>query len=288
MTSPGGTSFWPHALDPKILDRNVPAMPLGKLDDPPIVEVATGLIFEPIPDLDPVLAGRYWSEIESRFPRKEMHGAVVTTPAAPFVIEFEEVPKLRTWFVSADDAFIVQVQHDRFYFNWRGEGADYPRFHDDGNNAGVLSRFCAEFITFEKFIARTRGAPPRVTGVEMTMVDNFMQGRHWSNEADVVKLLPALARVLGAEPGPGGVTIVVDRPSGSASIMMKLNRGLRVKDQRHLFRLEATGRRRFEKAVEFGEARQALESVHSDLKRVFEEQVPEAERYRFVKGWKPQ
>jgi uncharacterized protein (TIGR04255 family) len=54
----------------------------------------------------------------------------------------------RAWFVSSDDTLLLQIQPDRFVFNWRkGQSeADYPHF------GAVSERFIKLFKRFESFL----------------------------------------------------------------------------------------------------------------------------------------
>jgi uncharacterized protein (TIGR04255 family) len=114
---------------------------LEKLSSPPIVEVICGVFFSPLPNFDPVVAGTYWQQRRADFPGHSIHPAAGAPPG--LVIG---TPPLRTWLISSNDGpFVIQVQADRFYLNWRRRGDAYPRFSTEH---GLLERTLREFALF--------------------------------------------------------------------------------------------------------------------------------------------
>lgn len=95
------------------------------------------------------------------------------------------------WVLATYDAWVLQVQHDRFYLNWRQRGATYPRFSDT-SGPGVLSRFLREFEGFTRFCAAELGSPVNVLGFELAKIDEFLDGKSWDGFADLSVMLPWL------------------------------------------------------------------------------------------------
>jgi uncharacterized protein (TIGR04255 family) len=105
---------------------------------PPVSEVVLGVQFsEPVVDLE-VLA-TFGLRVKGELPGREQHEPLATVeetfaaPPAPRRIELRIVPGFvlpRTWFISADHGQLVQLQADRFVFNWRRIAPDdhYPRY----------------------------------------------------------------------------------------------------------------------------------------------------------------
>ena len=101
-------------------------------DDPPINEVALGRIFLPRPDFLLPYYGEFWSLVRNQFPE---------VSHAPPIIAAEQQQQQeasaddayifpRVWLLSEDSTRVVQIQRDRFYFNWRQgpERTEYIRF----------------------------------------------------------------------------------------------------------------------------------------------------------------
>jgi uncharacterized protein (TIGR04255 family) len=164
-------------------------MALPPLSNPPIVEVVCGVAFEALPELDPILLGTYWSQRRDQFPQRQLRPALHDQPS--FVVG--GVGPVRSWFVSGDDVFIIQIQPDRFYFNWRKRDDAYPRFNDGGEQQGILTRFLEELQRFSDFCAESVGRRPAPTRIETTKIDHLVEGLHWEGLGDLATVVPWLA-----------------------------------------------------------------------------------------------
>jgi uncharacterized protein (TIGR04255 family) len=160
-----------------------------KLKEPPLSEVICGLIFSPLP-IDPLRLGAYWAGRRKDFPRHQLQPALGDDQT----LFIGGVPPTRTWFISEDDVFVLQMQHDRFYLNWRARDKAYPRFTDrEGHAPGLLSRLLDEFGLFSKFCLAEFGSEPKPTKIELAKVDHLVQGQHWKDFEDLTRLLPIVA-----------------------------------------------------------------------------------------------
>lgn len=171
--------------------------PLEKLDDPPVVEVICGIHFEALP-LTPVVVGGFWAERQVEFPRHQVQPAIQQRPRSmPGTPQFHVqagMGLLRTWLLSESEALLIQVQHDRFYLNWRTRpGTSYPRFSGEH---GLLNNALSEFGRFEAFCERVLRSRPSVRRVELGKVDQFNEGTAWSGVEDLASMLPILAPLL--------------------------------------------------------------------------------------------
>ena len=101
--------------------------PLPKFDNPPVVEVALSLSFEPFEHFRSAHAGRLWERLKDQFPvtedQPELPSAIelpgAPAPPPPPRLEFMDRPRLRTWFQSEDGTQLLQVQHNRVAYNWK-------------------------------------------------------------------------------------------------------------------------------------------------------------------------
>jgi uncharacterized protein (TIGR04255 family) len=168
--------------------------PLGNLGRPPIVEVVCGAHFDSLP-LDPVVAGAFWNQQRDRYPLRELQPALQAAPDPGGLMLALGPQPLRTWLASPGRDRLVQIQHDRFYLNWRLQpGGEYPRF-SSGENA-LLAAFLEEFEKFSRFCETVVGSVPAVRKVELGKVDHFAEGEHWNGRAELDVLLPVLAPAL--------------------------------------------------------------------------------------------
>ena len=141
-----------------------------RLKDPPILEVVCGFFFPALAGLDPILVGKYWAEQKEKhgFPNRQLHGPVVERPG--FLVA-EGVGPLRSWLVSASEEYVLQIQPDRFYFNWRKREAQYPHFNDYGETKGVLSQSLAEFDQLGAFARDVLGEAPKPVQLQLAKTD---------------------------------------------------------------------------------------------------------------------
>lgn len=124
-----------------------------KFTRPPVYEVACGVYFSGQKPLLTAHVGAYWQRIRKEFPNVEdaapLQG-VVEQPGVGPVIDFQisHLPQLRrAWFLSPNGSNLIQLQQDRFLFNWKraSDTDSYPSY------AVVIEQFeqhLADFLTF--------------------------------------------------------------------------------------------------------------------------------------------
>lgn len=166
-------------------------MSLEKLNQPPIVEVICGILFDELPEIDPLLLGLYWDRRRGDYPRHQILPAI----GAPDLVlgVGQGYPPTRTWFISADDSIVLQLQSDRLYLNWRERGGAYPRFSSKG---GLMDRTLGELARFAEFSLASFGKSPEPRAIELGKTDHFLLGRHYSDSADLARMIPTLKQAL--------------------------------------------------------------------------------------------
>lgn len=168
-------------------------MPVRRtLEAPPIVEVMCGIFFTPLIGLDPMSIGAYWEQRRPDYPNHAIQPAVSEIPG---IVLNPGVGPLRAWFISADEDYVLQVQADRFYFNWRRRAGAYPRFRDHDGKPGVLSRALSEFEQFTADCERRLSARPAANTIELAKIDLMIEGLHWGDFSDLGKLMPVIRDV---------------------------------------------------------------------------------------------
>jgi len=153
-----------------------------RLKEPPIVEVVCGFLFPSLP-IDALLIGKYWAARAKDYPRKALQPALAEQP----LILFEGVAPLRGWLIDARDEYVLQLQHDRVYLNWRKRGNAYPHFSGD---KGVLRRALEEYDRFSEFSKEDVNAVPIATSIEVQKLDQLEQPTHWKDFEDLGNVLP--------------------------------------------------------------------------------------------------
>jgi len=197
-----------------------PLEELERLAKPPIAEVACGIGFDAVSDLDPVLVGAYWAQgpVRERFPRRAVHPAIEESlPGRPGIVVTDGPPPQRAWLISADSTFVVQLQSDRFFLNWRWMGGEYPCFKGrEGGNLGVLERTLQEFASVSAYVQEVVGRPLTPRRVDVLKVDMLNEGTHWHDAADVAVMLPVMASLFMTGPfrQPEFTVILTEKVAG--------------------------------------------------------------------------
>lgn len=167
--------------------------PKKRLDfeKPPVEEVMLSILFE---SLDKLLAphlGEIWQEFKKDgFMRiREQPPVMPTMETFPnpsrgsqFHINVPDLPRI--WFIHRNDSQILQVQRDRFTFNWRKTKSDqkYPGFSDIFERfEGFYNRFCQTIKNMEVGVL----APLQY---ELTYIDQLPQGEGWNTLDDIGKI----------------------------------------------------------------------------------------------------
>lgn len=259
-------------------------MPLEKLISPPIVEVVSGVIFEPIPSLGPVLAGAYWTRRREDYPVHELRPAVT----ADGTLLVGMVPPLRTMLFHKTGTQVLQLQGDRFYVNWRRaqgdsiEGAragEYPRFTDRPGHKGLVSIVDDEYRAFDLFCGEMFGRPLVPQSVELAKIDLLIEGVDWNDFGDLVKLLPWLQSFSAfARSSRPAFALRFDEPREDALLAVTISQSNAVDatgTERRLVKLET----RIVKTLGKGVAmRDAFLAANAELNAVFAEMIPKPER----------
>src|SRR4051812_28021302 len=102
--------------------------PLPDYARPPVIEVAVGVEFFPVEELDTVQLVRLHDVWRDRYPLIQLQPEVASGPQLPIV--FGGVLPVRLWSQSENQESLIQVQADRLIVNWRrfAENREYPRY----------------------------------------------------------------------------------------------------------------------------------------------------------------
>ena len=157
---------------------------------PPVIEVAASVQFKPLKDLSAPHTGLYWNLIRNDFARIEEQAPIARlfeppvgggSVAAPRV-EFSSAPDLpRTWFLNSKGDRLIQIQRDRFAYNWKRVDPEdeYPRYKN------VKPSFVSHWEEFCDFLAREGIASPEVEQLELTYVNQMRTGDGWQSMKDL-------------------------------------------------------------------------------------------------------
>ena len=249
------------------------------LQSPPINEVVCGFIFEPLPELDPVLIGAYWSTRRSDFPGKQIAPPVADPPMS----FLGEMPMFRTLLISEGKEFLLQIQPERFYLNWRRRDDEYPRFSDHpGRSVGILSKALVEFGRFQDFCGSHLGKKPTPARLELAKVDCLVEGSHWRDLEDLSRMLPWVRPLTSFAQNPElqlAVRFGEDRATGRLAVSIASGRRQRENRIERIVSLES----RLSAAVTTN-PKDDFARLNAELNGVFASLIPKEERHaRFGK-----
>jgi uncharacterized protein (TIGR04255 family) len=188
---------------------------------PPVTEVALSMQFETLRGLRAIHLGSLWDKLDRiRFPKVEEQPAVPksverfgsSTALGPPRFEFLNLPPLpRYFFISNDETEVVQVQPDRFTFNWRKRSPDdeYPRYEQ------VVGKFEELARVFELFLAEQRLGTIVIEQAEITYV-NEIAGKSASTRMEAVLSVFSGAYTTNYLPPPEQVNVALMFPVESA------------------------------------------------------------------------
>lgn len=175
---------------------------LPDFDRPPVTEVAIGVQFRALELGTPHLS-LLWPIFYKEFPKLEEKPLLEPTverfgvpakPATPKIKLLQRPPATRLWFVSDKGDELVQVQPDRFNFNWREvEGGVYPRYEN------VESRFFSCFEVFTRFLSENGVPELTVEQCEVVYVNRIRTAEGiWDSHAEAAHAV----RLLTTDWGP--------------------------------------------------------------------------------------
>jgi uncharacterized protein (TIGR04255 family) len=166
-----------------------------KFTNPPLVERAITIVFEKLEKFALGDFGLFWASIRDEFPVSEAVAAAAPdverydgfSPAQPTVelVPADALP--RAYFRNPDAGELVQVQPDRFTFNWLKTGADHAYPHSEA----TFERFSSLYQDFETFVASRGLGQIRIIQCELTNVNVVPVsdvGESFSDVATVLKM----------------------------------------------------------------------------------------------------
>jgi uncharacterized protein (TIGR04255 family) len=214
--------------------------PLPSYKQPPVDEVVCGFTFEPLCDLKIPHIGLLWQKLRNEYP-KVQHAAPIARDSSLLVDDATKLPLPRIWFISKSDNELIQFQLDRFYYNWRHRGDNYPRYQ------AIVQKFQKATTDLEAFATESMVASIKPLECELTYINHIPKGRGWENIEDLTKLFRDLKWEKQKHqflPAPRHVAWQVrfEFPEGKGWLNVKLNQGTRKADGVPIFILELSAK----------------------------------------------
>lgn len=157
-----------------------------KFQKPPIVEVACSVNFALPRPLKTAHIGSFWALVRDEFPHTDDVAPIATIVEQPdqnpetIGIQFLNLPPLRrTWMTASDGKHLIQLQEDRFIFNWKriADDDDYPSYEK------VIAGFNRQLGTFTEFVKAAELGVISFTQLELTYT-NLVKSANGMNEKE--------------------------------------------------------------------------------------------------------
>lgn len=206
---------------------------------PPIDEVLCDVRLAPLDAWRVIHIGAFWATMREHFPKCEHAppldiGSPENTDAAT-----QGLPLPRAWLISLDDAQVLQLQRNRFIFNWRrrAEGQPYIGFE-------AFQRHLLDYLfRYRDFLLSLGIGPVVPVRFELAYIDVFPKGMGWdASVTDVDRILPVLTglsglnlreRISGVE-----LALSMDIQELGGTITVKMNPAVRSTTNEPAYRLE--------------------------------------------------
>ena len=157
---------------------------LPHFEEPPINEVAMGVTFPPIQGLRLTHFGLFWSSLRGEFGKSEE--AVPLGLFEDLAMSMAGGPLPRTWLIHNDEQYLIQLQPNIFYFNWRrkGEAQNYPRY------STIKPLFYEYLKRYFEFLAQEKLPVPEVVDCNLTYVNMIPEGQDGESRKGFSDLFP--------------------------------------------------------------------------------------------------
>lgn len=164
-----------------------------KYDNPPVVEVVCGVMFSESA-IQAAHIGSFWNSIREEFPKVEEAAPlspIVEDQGPGLVFEWTMLPPARrVWLFNKDGSHLLQIQSDRFLFNWKHTlGAKvYPSYQV------VIAEFEKYLLSFISYMRDKCGVALTYRQFEMTYVNHINKDNGLARQGESAVLVDHVCR----------------------------------------------------------------------------------------------
>ena len=156
---------------------------LPSYKQPPLNEVVCSIIFEPLQSFKAPHLGKLWEKLKPEFSTIDH---AIPIGMNDYITPPDDYPFPRIWFINDLGNTLIQIQNDRFIFNWRKTKDQdcYPRYEE------VKKHFFSHFQKFLDFIAEENLGTVTTKAYELTYINHIPKEQGWSNWDDIEAVMP--------------------------------------------------------------------------------------------------
>ena len=163
---------------------------LPEYKNPPVVEVVAGIQFENIKAIKVPHLTAFWDKIgRKNFPEIQDLDILPKLNQEPGFFLLQDIELPRHWFISKDKNSLIQIQRDRFLYNWKKQSDNstpYPRY---GNFIKCFNEF---YNKFEISLKDSKLPTPDIEMLELTYI-NSIPLADFGDLSKVARLLSGMA-----------------------------------------------------------------------------------------------
>jgi uncharacterized protein (TIGR04255 family) len=143
-------------------------LPVASFKNPPVGEVWFGLRLAPLTAFKAVHYGAFWDLIRKDYPECEDQSPVFDQ-LSPYYGGPESFPLPRVWYLHRDRNYLIQLQPNRIWLNWRRltESDQYPRFES------LFPAFQETIARFAEFARANNIGDVMAVGGELSYVNHI-------------------------------------------------------------------------------------------------------------------
>jgi uncharacterized protein (TIGR04255 family) len=234
---------------------------------PPVSEVYAGLRFQAPDKLNITHFGQLWGKFRSEYPIVQHSVPIESRPAQLLIDQATGLPLPRVWFINKEGNQLVQFQVDRFYFNWRCRGDDYPRY------PYVIEKFENVSKIVKSFFSEFEIGELKPMEYELNYTNHIPLGQGWETIEDLSNVFKDFTWSKNANrflPRPEGVAwnTSFQIPNEKGILSVKLNQATRQEDKVRIIVFELTVRGNVDLLGDIP-ARQFFDTAHEWIVRGF-------------------
>ncbi|MDP2645948.1 MAG: TIGR04255 family protein [Desulfobacterales bacterium] len=210
---------------------------------PPVIEVVCGIAFKKIAQFKAPHLGLFWQKLRADYPTCQHAPPLGFPPDPSEATDGFELPLPRIWFISEKKNGLIQLQNNRFFYNWRKLQADEPYPHYQV----VIKNFKASLNMFQKFLNQEKLGSLYPTECELTYINDISKGEGWETISDIPDILPDISwrskksRFL-PEPLHIGWQALFALPEDKGRLHVKLDQVAHKIDKRPILRIEISAK----------------------------------------------
>ncbi len=156
---------------------------LPDYEKPPLAEVVMGVKFQPLLGIKVPHYGLFWGEVKKEF-TKCKNAPVLGDLRGLEEPETGGLPIPRVWLINEGEDYLIQLQKNHFFFNWRKKDGVYPRFEN------IAPKFYENFKKFQKFCAQNDLGDIVPQRFELSYINHILINEGWKDIQEVAKIFP--------------------------------------------------------------------------------------------------